>query len=47
MNKKALISVVVIFILSMAFDFVIHGKLLMTDYLRFASIFRPEQDSQA
>src|SRR5262249_18461073 len=47
MNKKALISVVVIFILSMGFDFLIHGKLLMPDYARFPNVFRPEQDQQA
>jgi hypothetical protein len=47
MGKKAVISVVVIFILFMAFDFMIHGKLLMGDYARFPNIFRTEQDSQA
>ncbi|HET6268103.1 MAG TPA: hypothetical protein VFG11_10335 [Acidobacteriota bacterium] len=47
MNKKALISVVVIFILSMGFDFLIHAKLLMADYLRFPNVFRTEQDQQA
>lgn len=46
MNKRTLISVVVIFIVWMGLDFLIHGNLLHSDYSQFPNLYRSEQDSQ-
>jgi hypothetical protein len=47
MNRKFLISVVVLFIVSMVTDFIIHGALLGADYAKMAgTVFRTETDSQ-
>ena len=48
MNKRFAISVVVLFIVSMALDFVIHGALLGQDYQKLAErgVFRSEAESQ-
>ena len=44
MNKKAIISVVVMFVMSLCIGFVVHGMLLQPDYLALPSLFRPETD---
>lgn len=45
MNKKALLSVVVIFIVSMGLGFFVHGVLLKPNYSQLPNLFRTEQDS--
>jgi len=45
MNKKMLTSIVVIFILSMALGFLVHGMMLHDDYAQFPNLFRTEEDS--
>jgi cytochrome bd-type quinol oxidase subunit 2 len=47
MNKTFVISVVVLFLVSMVLGFVVHGMLLGPDYAQLQSIFRSPQDSQA
>jgi hypothetical protein len=47
MNRKALISVVAIFVLSMLFGFVVHGVLLKPDYLALGPMFRPDAEQAA
>ncbi|MFN8008248.1 MAG: hypothetical protein U0V70_14735 [Terriglobia bacterium] len=44
MNKKFLISMAVIFVLSMTFGFVVHGLLLEQEYMQLSGLFRPPQD---
>lgn len=44
MNKKFVISVVVIFILSMIIGQAVHGFLLNQDYAQLGHMFRPAQD---
>ena len=46
MNKQFLISVVVLFIASMAFDFTVHGVLLKADYESQPALMRKEADAQ-
>lgn len=46
MNKRTLISVVVIFVVWMGLDFFIHGNLLHSDYSQLPNLFRSEQDGQ-
>lgn len=46
MNKRFLISIVVVFIVWMGLDFLIHGNLLHYDYSQLPNLYRPEQDSQ-
>lgn len=46
MNKQFLISVVVLFIASMAFDFTVHGVLLKADYNSQPALNRKEADAQ-
>jgi hypothetical protein len=46
MNKQFLISVVVLFIASMTFDFVVHAVLLDKDYKAQPALMRPEADAQ-
>jgi membrane protease YdiL (CAAX protease family) len=45
LNKRFLISVVVIFVLSMAFGFLVHGLLLSQQYAKLPGLFRTEQDA--
>ena len=47
MNKKAVISVVVIFILSYLLGFVVHAVLLKPDYAALGPLFRPEEQQMA
>jgi hypothetical protein len=47
MNRKSLVSVVVIFILSMIIGFLVHGLLLGRDYAQLSSLFRPEDGQKA
>ena len=47
MNKKFLLSVVVIFVLSMALGFLVHGVLLNPAYTQLQGLFRTPQDAQA
>jgi len=46
MNKQSLISVVLLFIVSMALDFVVHGVLLKADYAGQPALMRNEADAQ-
>ena len=46
MNKQCLISIVVVFIVSMALDFVVHAVLLKADYANQPSLMRTEADAQ-
>jgi drug/metabolite transporter (DMT)-like permease len=48
MNMKFVISVVVLFVVSMALGFVVHGMLLGADYAKLVpGVFRSPQDSEA
>lgn len=47
MDKKFLISWVVIFVAWMAGSFVVHGVLLGEGYAQMPNLFRPEADAQA
>ena len=44
MDKKFVISVVAIFILSMATGFIVHGYLLHDDYAQLPGLFRTEME---
>ena len=44
MNKKFLISAVVIFVMSMAIGFFVHAVLLGPDYARLPGLFRTQQE---
>ena len=44
--KQCIISVVVVFIASMLFDFAVHGVLLKADYAAQPSLMRTEPDAQ-
>ena len=44
MNKKFLISVVVMFFLSMALGFLVHGFLLVQEYSKLTGLFRSPED---
>jgi hypothetical protein len=46
MNKQFLISVVVLFIASMVFDYTVHGALLKDDYAGQPALMRKEADAQ-
>ena len=47
MNKTFVISVVVLFVVSMLLGFVVHGALLAGDYMKLqGSVFRSPQDSE-
>lgn len=46
MNKRFFISVVVVFVMLMAFGFSVHGLLLAQDYARLPSLFRSPEDQQ-
>jgi hypothetical protein len=47
MNRKASISVVVIFFLSYLLGYVVHGVLLRGDYAALGAMFRPEEQQMA
>jgi hypothetical protein len=47
MNKRFVISVVVLFVASMLFGFVVHGLLLGPDYAKLQGLFRSATDHQA
>ncbi|MGZ5097506.1 MAG: DUF1761 family protein [Usitatibacter sp.] len=48
MNKRFLVSVVVMFVASMITGFVVHGLLLQGDYAKLVpSLFRSPQDSES
>jgi hypothetical protein len=47
MNKKFIISVIVVFVLSMAFGFLIHGTILAPSYMKVPQLFRTPEDAQA
>ena len=47
MNKKFVISVVVLFVASMVFGIVVHGMLLGADYEKLQGLFRSPADHQA
>src|SRR4051812_16257635 len=44
MDRKFLISVAVIFVVSMLLGFVVHGLLLAPDYAQLPALFRTEKD---
>ena len=44
MDKKFIISVVVLFVVSMLLGFVVHGVLLGEDYLALPNLMRPEAE---
>lgn len=46
MSKQFWISVVVVFVMSMAIGFTVHGFLLAQDYGQLPHLFRAEQDQQ-
>ena len=45
MSKKFLISVIVMFIISMALGFIVHGFLLAQGYAQLPGLFRQETDA--
>lgn len=47
MNKRFILSVVVLFFVSMLLGLVVHGMILHADYLKLPNLFRPEADQQA
>src|SRR5262245_37755536 len=47
MNKTFVVSVVVMFVVSMILGFVVHGLLLGQQYAALTQLFRPESDQQA
>ena len=46
MNVKFIISVVVLFVLSMGFGFLIHGTLLSDQYAQLPNLYRSMEDGQ-
>jgi len=46
MNKQFIISVIVVFIATMAVGFVVHGLLLGQEYAALPNLYRSEEDSQ-
>jgi hypothetical protein len=46
MNKQSIISVIVLFIVSMLLGFAIHGALLADEYMALPDLFRPEAEAQ-
>jgi hypothetical protein len=47
MNKRMLISVIVIFVMSLGLGFVVHGLLLKPDYSLLSNLYRTEPDAGA
>jgi len=46
MKKQFLVSVLLLFVVSMTLDFVVHGLLLKADYAAMPSLMRGEADAQ-
>jgi hypothetical protein len=46
MNKKLVVTWIVVFVVSMLGSFVVHAVLLHPDYLALSALFRTEADSQ-
>ena len=46
MNKKTMISVAAIFVLTMVLDILVHGVLLFDSYAQLPSLYRTQQDQQ-
>ncbi|HSE39420.1 MAG TPA: hypothetical protein VLH08_01530 [Acidobacteriota bacterium] len=46
MNKKMLISILVIFVMAMGLDFLFHAVLLAPDYARLANLYRIQSDQE-
>jgi hypothetical protein len=46
MNKKMLISILVIFVMSLGLGFAFHGTLLAADYARIANLYRIPSDQE-
>ena len=46
MSKRFLISVAVIFVVSMAFGYIVHGLLLGADYAQLPGLFRQPPDAE-
>ena len=46
MNKKFLIAVVAMFVVSMVKDFLVHGMLLAQDYAKLGSLMRTPEEQQ-
>lgn len=47
MNKQFILSVVVLFIVTFAFGFLIHGVLLGDDYKALTNLMRPEEEQMS
>ena len=47
MDKRFFIAWIVVFVVWMCGSFLVHGVLLHDDYLKLASLFRPEADAHA
>ena len=47
MNMRFLVSVAVLFVVSMVKDFLIHAMFLAPDYAKLPALFRTQEDSQA
>ena len=47
MNRKFLISAVVMFVMAMGLEFFIHGVLLYGDYSKLPNVMRPPAEAQA
>lgn len=47
MNKKFIISVIVVFVIAMGISFLVHGIILAPSYLELKGIMRTPEDSQA
>ncbi len=43
MNKKFIVSVVVIFVLTVFISYIVHGALLGQDYMKLTNLTRPQQ----
>lgn len=46
MNKKFIISVLVVFVLAMGLGFLVHGTILGPSYMELPNLFRKEADAQ-
>ena len=46
MNKKFILTWIVVFVLWMVGSFIIHGTLLHDDYAKLSNLFRSESDAQ-
>jgi hypothetical protein len=47
MNKKFVISVIVVFVLSMGIGFLVHGTILGPSYKELPNLFRKDADAQS